>query len=189
VVAQGLDLEVFAPAGRRSGTEIVIGTIGSSGEAKGYGDVCRALSLLRAAVRDNVRVIVAGPASVPLPEGIVAERVETTSEIGMSAFYNRCHIFVFASRSEGFGLPPLEAMACGCAVVTTDCGGVRDYVQPGTNAVMVPVARPQELATAIAAVVADGPERERLAAAAVITGRARGRHEMIADFMNALDAR
>ena len=187
VVAQGLDLEVFVSAGRRSGGEVVIGTIGSSAEAKGYGDVCRALDLLSVTVRAGIRVIVAGPASVPLPAGVAAERVETTSETGMSAFYNRCDIFVFASRSEGFGLPPLEAMACGCAVVTTDCGGVRDYVESGTNALMVASAQPQALAGAIAALVADAPRRERLAAAGVITGRARSRHDMIADFMNALE--
>ena len=133
-------------------------------------------------------MIVAGPASVPLPAGVLTERVETSSETGMSAFYNRCDVFVFASRSEGFGLPPLEAMACGCAVVTTDCGGVRDYVEPGRNARMVASAEPRELAGAIGDLITDGAQRERLAAAAVVTGRARGRDEMITEFIVALTA-
>jgi glycosyltransferase involved in cell wall biosynthesis len=188
VVAQGLDLDVFAPSRRRSGGEVVIGTIGSSAAAKGYGDFRRALELVPDAVRAGVRVIVAAPASVPLPAGVVTERVETSSETGMSAFYNRCDIFVFASRSEGFGLPPLEAMACGCAVVTTDCGGVRDYVEPGRNARMVAPAEPRELSRAIADLISDCAQRERLAAAAVVTGRARGRDEMIAEFIDALTA-
>jgi glycosyltransferase involved in cell wall biosynthesis len=188
VVTQALDLDVFAPDRRPSGGTVVIGTIGSSAKTKGYADFCRALDLVPDAVRRGVRVIVAGPASVPLPAGVAAERVETTSEAGMSAFYNRCDIFVFASRSEGFGLPPLEAMACGCAVVTTDCGGVRDYVEPGTNAWMVAPAEPSELAAAIAVLAVDVAQRERLARAAVVTARARGRDEMIAEFMDALTA-
>jgi glycosyltransferase involved in cell wall biosynthesis len=125
---------------------------------------------------------------VPLPDGVATERVETNSETGMSAFYNRCDLFVFASRSEGFGLPPLEAMACGCAVVTTDCGGVRDYVEPGRNAWMVPTVDPRQLAAAITALVGDGDERERLGAAAVVTGRRRGRDTMISEFLDAVTA-
>jgi len=38
------------------------------------------------------------------------------------AFYmNKSHIFISTSWWEGFGLPPLEAMACGCAVILTKC--------------------------------------------------------------------
>ncbi len=188
VVAQGIDLDVFAPLGRHAGADVVIGTIGSSAPAKGYGDFLRALDLVPPDVRAGVRVLVAGPASVPLPDGVAGEHVETSSETGMSAFYNRCDLFVFASRSEGFGLPPLEAMACGCAVVTTDCGGVRDYVEPGRNAWMVPTVDPRQLAAAITALVGDRGERERLGAAAVATGRARGRDTMIAEFMDAVTA-
>ena len=186
VVSQGLDLDVFAPRRHRSGGEVVIGTIGSSAAAKGYGDFRCALELLPEAARAGVRVIVAAPASVPLPQGVITERVETSSETGMSAFYNRCDIFVFASRSEGFGLPPLEAMACGCAVVTTDCGGVRDYVEAERNARMVAPGEPRELAAAIADLISDCSQRERLAAAALVTGRARGRDEMIAEFIDAV---
>ena len=41
--------------------------------------------------------------------------------------YNMHKIFVYPSRYEAFGLPPLEAMACGLAVVATDTGAVREY--------------------------------------------------------------
>lgn len=47
--------------------------------------------------------------------------------------YSRCKVWLLCSCSEGFGLPILEAMACGCAVVATDCGGPKDIVQDGVN--------------------------------------------------------
>jgi glycosyltransferase involved in cell wall biosynthesis len=41
--------------------------------------------------------------------------------------YEKTDIFLFTSFSEGFGLPPAEAMISGCAVVTTPVGAVHDY--------------------------------------------------------------
>ena len=52
--------------------------------------------------------------------------------------YNSLDIFVFPSYSEGFGRPPMEAMACGAAVVTTDVGAIPDYTIPGKTALVVP---------------------------------------------------
>ncbi len=43
-------------------------------------------------------------------------------------FYNSADIFVYPSIYEGFGLPPLEAMACGCPVVTTNVSSLPEVV-------------------------------------------------------------
>lgn len=43
--------------------------------------------------------------------------------------YNEAAIFVSPSYSEGWGLPVSEAMQCGCATVTTDIGGFKDFVK------------------------------------------------------------
>jgi len=43
-------------------------------------------------------------------------------------FYNSADVFVFPSYSEGFGLPPLEALACGCPVITTDKTSIPEVV-------------------------------------------------------------
>jgi glycosyltransferase involved in cell wall biosynthesis len=50
--------------------------------------------------------------------------------------YRRADLFLAASRVEGFFIPGLEAMACGCPVVTTDSGGVREYAKKGYNCLM-----------------------------------------------------
>lgn len=49
--------------------------------------------------------------------------------------YNLSDLFVFPSLYEGFGLPPLEAMACGCPVITSDAASLPEVV--GDAAVMV----------------------------------------------------
>lgn len=53
------------------------------------------------------------------------------SEDDLVAFYNLATIFVFPSRFEGFGLPPLEAMACGAPVVSSAATALAEVVGDG----------------------------------------------------------
>lgn len=54
----------------------------------------------------------------------------------MSQLYNSSDVFVLATRGEGFGIPFLEAMACGLPVVAPDLGGHTDFVN-SQNAFLV----------------------------------------------------
>jgi glycosyltransferase involved in cell wall biosynthesis len=53
--------------------------------------------------------------------------------------YSRCDVWLCGSRSEGFHLPPIEAMACRCPVVSTRVGGPMDIVEEGVNGFLVEV--------------------------------------------------
>lgn len=75
----------------------------------------------------------------------------------LAELYATCDLFVSASWYEGFGLPPLEAMACGAPVVLTNSGGVQDFALPGKNCLMVPPRQPAELAKAMLQVL-NNPE-------------------------------
>ncbi|MFQ5968085.1 MAG: glycosyltransferase family 4 protein, partial [Acidimicrobiia bacterium] len=68
--------------------------------------------------------------------------------------YSRCPIYLCPSWDEGLGMPAMEAMACGAALVTYDNGGCRDYAWDGRTAL---VARRRD--------VADLAEKLELAAA------------------------
>lgn len=48
----------------------------------------------------------------------------------------KTHIYICNSEYESFGLPTLEAMTCGATVITTDTGGMRDFVQENYNALV-----------------------------------------------------
>ncbi len=51
--------------------------------------------------------------------------------------YNEADLFIFPSLSEGFGLPPAEAMACKCAVATTAVGAIPEYVTDGETGFII----------------------------------------------------
>jgi glycosyltransferase involved in cell wall biosynthesis len=53
-------------------------------------------------------------------------------------------------------------MACGAAVILTDCGGVREYARDGENCLVVPTRDAPGLARAIERVVSDGDLRAHL---------------------------
>ena len=73
-------------------------------------------------------------------------------------FYRAADAFVYPSLNETFGLPLLEAMACGCPVVTSDTSAM-----PETAGGAAVLADPKEPASVARAVVeAAGPQRDRL---------------------------
>lgn len=77
--------------------------------------------------------------------------------------YTRCPIYLCPSWDEGLGMPPMEAMACGAALVTFDNGGCRDYALDGETALVAPRRDVAALARAIERMVTDLALRERLA--------------------------
>ncbi|NTU84535.1 MAG: glycosyltransferase family 4 protein [Chloroflexales bacterium] len=61
--------------------------------------------------------------------GSAVRRIEVPLEDG-PLLYRACVAFAFPSRYEGFGLPPLEAMACGAPVVVSDASSLPEVVGP-----------------------------------------------------------
>lgn len=53
--------------------------------------------------------------------------------------YSRSKIWLLTSRDEGLPAPPLEAMSCGCAVISTDNLGCREIIEHGENGFLVSI--------------------------------------------------
>ena len=71
----------------------------------------------------------------------------------LPAWYNAADLFVFPSLYEGFGLPPLEAMACGTPVVTSNTSSLPEVV--GEAALTVNPLDIAELSAAMGRVLSD----------------------------------
>ena len=77
--------------------------------------------------------------------------------------YASCGIYLCPSWHEGLGMPSMEAMACGAALVTTDTGGSWDYASDGETALVSPPKQPKELANNLARVLSNEGLRTQLA--------------------------
>lgn len=82
------------------------------------------------------------------------------SDAQLRALYGAAACFVFPSRYEGFGLPPIEAMACGCPVVVSSAASIPEIC--GDAALRVDGDDAGALRAAIESVVGDGALRARM---------------------------
>jgi len=78
----------------------------------------------------------------------------------LRCFYEAAAAFVFPSRHEGFGLPPLEAMACGTPVVTSNVSSLPEVT--GDAAMLVNPGNVFDIARGIREVLTDEPLRAEL---------------------------
>src|SRR5690625_977022 len=66
------------------------------------------------------------------------------------AYMSKADLFVLSSKWEGFGNVLVEALACGCPIVSTDCpGGPREILKDGEYGELVPVGNPDLMSQAI----------------------------------------
>lgn len=78
----------------------------------------------------------------------------------LPAIYSLADLFVYPSLYEGFGLPPIEASACGCPVIASNCSAIPEVV--GDAGVLIDPLDINGLARAILNVIKDGSMRGRL---------------------------
>ncbi|MCP3709235.1 glycosyltransferase [Paraburkholderia sp. CNPSo 3274] len=145
---------------------------GGADERKNLPRLIEAYSLLTADVRANVQLVLAGKIS----EGVLAELCEHADKFGVSdvelifpgyvgdddlrSLYAICDAFVFPSYHEGFGLPVLEAMACGAAVICADASSLPEVM--GRKDAMFDPMDVSAMSQKMAQVLTDANFREQL---------------------------
>ena len=90
----------------------------------------------------------------------------------LARLYSGCDIYLCPSWEEGLGMPAMEAMACGAALVTYDTGGCRDYARDGETALVAARRDVDALAARLERLVTEPALRSRIAAAGreLVTG-------------------
>jgi glycosyltransferase involved in cell wall biosynthesis len=137
--------------------------VGDERPRKGMADFLQAAALLEAQnCPTDVWIATKEPLQMPLPPRY--RHLVRPDDHQLAALYRECDIFVSATWREGLGLPPLEAMASGAAVVMTDSVGSRDYARHGENCLLVPPRNPPALAQATARLANDPKLAARLIA-------------------------
>lgn len=85
------------------------------------------------------------------------------SQIVIGDTLRNTDIYVCASEYESFGLPVLEAMTCGAAIITTNNGGVSDFVEDKVNGLMIEKDNIEDIVNKMEFLILNTAERERLA--------------------------
>ncbi len=86
--------------------------------------------------------------------------IDYVADEDMASLYNLADLFVYPSRYEGFGLPPLEAMACGAPVIASDAASLPEVV--GEAGRLIPPDDIEALASAMLQVLSDTTLQTRM---------------------------
>jgi glycosyltransferase involved in cell wall biosynthesis len=153
-VPNAVDMEQFYAPPRDKQKVPTVGILYGSIHLKGLDITSAALEQVRSCFPD-LRIVAFGSTpvqlTVPLPDN--AEYYLRPPQNQIRDLYAQCDVWVCGSRREGFHLPPLEAMACRCPVVSTRVGGPSDIIEDGKNGFLVDVEDTAALATKITKVL------------------------------------
>lgn len=144
-----VDTKQFYACPRHKQSVPTIGMMYSTIYWKGTDIALKAFSIAAEKI-PNLRLVAFGTEApspeLPLPAN--AEYVIRPDQDKLKDYYSKCDAWLLASRSEGFGLPIIEAMACRTPVISTPAGAAPEILSGGTG-ILVRPEDPEEMAKAI----------------------------------------
>lgn len=153
--------------------------LGTLQPRKNFERLIEAYALIRRQIDTEMKLVIAGSPGW-MYEGIFEKTRELdlqeavcfpgyVADEDLPALYTLAELFVFPSLYEGFGLPPLEAMACGTPVITADVSSLPEVV--GDAAWMVDPLDVGALADAMQRVLSDTALRRQMVARGLLQAR------------------
>jgi glycosyltransferase involved in cell wall biosynthesis len=157
------DAAVLSRHGLEAGSYVMV-----LGSAKGYKNIRAVFDAMREPLPGGQRLVVAGGPGAAAYRAAgwepPAHAVFTgfVSDAELRALYEGAAVFAFPSLTEGFGLPPVEAMQCGCPVVAARAGAMPEVC--GDAALLVEAGEPGQWREALVAVLGDAAMADGLCA-------------------------
>jgi len=137
-VGMGLAHRVFFPENIERDDDCVFASYrpkSGPNDLKGF-ETIREVMTLVSRENPNASLVTFGNQGTPLDLPFQHMHLNQVPDETLRTMYSRAGVFLQASKHEGFGLPPLEAMACGLPVVTTDTQGGREFCIHGETALV-----------------------------------------------------
>jgi glycosyltransferase involved in cell wall biosynthesis len=169
LAAQPLDHPWFRPD-----QPPVILAVGRLTPQKDFHTLLRTFALLRG--EKDIRLMILGEGRQRAELASLAKELGVDADVDMPGFVDnpyqymaRAAVFALTSLYEGLPGVLIQALACGCPVVSTDCpGGSAEILENGKYGRLVPVQHIRELADAIRLTLDSSPDQEQLKARAAL---------------------
>lgn len=168
----------------------VVISAGSLNRRKGFADLIAAMKLVSDRMPARLVILGEGPRKAELQAQIDKEGLgEVVRLLGFQdnplKYFSRSDVFVLSSYAEGLPNVLVEAMACGCTPVATDCPtGPREVLKDGEYGYLIPMRDPEAMAKAIQAAI-ENPMSELQLRAAIepfAEDQVVRKHQLVLDF-------
>ena len=160
VVNPAVQHDVFYPrtVENETNSKYILG-FGKQKRIKGFPEALKAFKSV-ARQKPDIKLKAYGTMKPTCESDIPFEFIKSPSDEELAHLYSSAELMICPSWYESFPLFPLEAMACGCPVVTTPYG-TEDYAFHEDNCLVVPPKDPERLAGAVLRLLEDEDLRER----------------------------
>lgn len=175
VVYEGIDHSFFQPVSHRIYNHPYILFVGTEHPRKNFTTLLKAFSQLKSELKfKELKLVKVGSGggqetdfrsqTMEVVENLKLSRevifTDFVPEADLPAYYSGAEVFVLPSLYEGFGFPVLEAMACGCPVVTSNTSSLPEVV--GEAGIMVDPHDTDSLTQAMRRVLTDSELRDNM---------------------------
>lgn len=171
IIPNAVNEDVFFPSENKHNKKIEITMIGSPNtEFKRITDIISALNTLKTK-KQNINVNLITPDTPNKKFSCIDNLIINPKQIIIGNTLRKTDIYICASMYESFCLPVLEALTSGCAVITTDNGGINDFCKNNYNCLIVEKQNIEDIIEKLNTLIYNSDLRKQLSKNAIESSR------------------